>query len=358
MKVALVYDRVNKWGGAERVLLGLHAIFPQAPLFTSVYDPKGASWAKDFDIRTSFLQKAKFLRSHNDKLFLAMPLAFEDLTLDDYDLVISVTSEFAKGIVTKPGTRHICYCLTPTRYLWSGYEDYIRGSLMKSLAKPAVSYLRNWDLVASSRPDQFIAISQEVRQRIKKYYGRESSVIYPPVMLKASGKSVKVGKDFLLVSRFSRGSYYKRVDLAINAFNKAGLPLTIIGGGPLLKGLRNKAKSNIRFLGEVSNEVLLDHYEKCRALVFPGLEDFGLVMAEAQTFGRPVIAYKAGGAKEIVIGGTTGEFFDEQNSESILTALKTFQGKSYNTVDITRNSERFSFEQFKSGFLKIVNQNL
>jgi glycosyltransferase involved in cell wall biosynthesis len=356
MKVALVYDRVNKWGGAERVLLALRKIFPEAPLYTSVYDRANASWASEFEVRTSFLQRAKYLRAHNDKLFLLMPLSFESFNFDEFDLVISVTSEAAKGIITKPGTRHICYCLTPTRYLWSGYGEYIRGDLRKTLSRPAVSYLRAWDKVAASRPDQFIAISGEVRHRIEKYYGRESKLLYPPVMIGSSKKKISQGEEFLLVSRFSRGSYYKRVDLAVDAFNRSGLPLTVIGGGPMLDEVRSKAKSNIKFLGEVSEEVLIRNYESCRALIFPGLEDFGLVMAEAQTFGKPVIAYRGGGATEIVLEGQTGEFFDGQTVGSILGALKRFEGKSYNTLDIKRNSERFSFENFKSGLQTLINE--
>ena len=356
MKVALVYDRVNKWGGAERVLLALHKIFPDAPLYTSVYDRQNASWASEFEIKTSFLQRIKFLRSRNDKLFLFMPLAFESFNFDEFDLVISVSSEAAKGIITKPKTRHICICLTPTRYLWSGYEDYIRGGLRRIISKPFVSYLRSWDKVAASRPDQFIAISAEVRERIEKYYRRESKLIYPPVMISSSKKKAVKGEDFLLVSRFSRGSYYKRVNLAVKAFNKSGLPLTVIGGGPMLENIKRESRSNIKFLGEVSEESLTRHYESCKALIFPGLEDFGLVMAEAQTFGKPVIAYRGGGAKEIIEEGVTGEFFEEQSVDSILTALKKFEGKSYNTVDIKRNSERFSFENFKSGFLGFINE--
>src|SRR3989338_8390229 len=190
MKVALVYDRVNKWGGAERVLLALHELFPDAPLYTSVYDRKKASWADVFDpsagsgqgIKTSFLQKIPFSTRH--ELFAAlMPLAFESFSFDEYDLVISVTSEAAKGIITKPKTMHICYCLTPTRYLWSGYNDYFKNPYFRFISKPLVSYLRFWDKIAAQRPDAYIAISKEVQGRIKKYYGRESTVIYPSVTL-------------------------------------------------------------------------------------------------------------------------------------------------------------------------------
>src|ERR1035437_3756793 len=179
MKVALVYDRVNKWGGAERVLLALHKIFPEAPLFTSVYNAESAAWAKVFDVRTSFLQNFPKAKTAHELYAVLMPLAFESFNFDNFDLVISVTSEAAKGIITKPSTLHICYCLTPTRYLWSGYNDYFKSSIFKLISKPLVSYLRFWDKIAAKRPDEYIAISIEVKNRIKKYYKRDSEVVYP-----------------------------------------------------------------------------------------------------------------------------------------------------------------------------------
>lgn len=180
MKTALVYDRVNKWGGAERVLLVLHEMFPDAPLYTSVYNPQNAQWAKVFPkVYTSFLQRVPFAKSHHEWFFSFMPLAFENFKFHEYDLVISVTSEFAKGIITSPKTKHICFCLTPTRYLWSGYDNYLRSKVLKVITKPLISYLRAYDRIAAQRPDIMIAISTEVQRRIKKYYGRESKIIFP-----------------------------------------------------------------------------------------------------------------------------------------------------------------------------------
>src|ERR1035437_5789981 len=186
MKVALVYDRVNKWGGAERVLLAFHKILPQADLYTSVYNKEKASWAKVFNVKTSFLQNFPFAKSSHQLFATLMPVAFESLNFDGYDLVISVTSESAKGIITKPGTLHICYCLTPNRYLWSSYNDYFKNRLLRFFSKPAVLYLRTWDKIASQRPDEYIAISTAVKNRIKKYYERDSVIIYPPLMLESS----------------------------------------------------------------------------------------------------------------------------------------------------------------------------
>ncbi|HYM65400.1 MAG TPA: hypothetical protein VES68_02865, partial [Candidatus Sulfotelmatobacter sp.] len=180
MKVALVYDRVNKWGGAERVLLSLKRIFPNAHLYTSVYNFRKARWAKTFEVKTSFLQRLPFAKSFHEAFAIFMPYAFESFSFDEYDIVISVTSESAKGIITKPKILHICYCLTPTRYLWSGFEDYFKNPFFRFLSKPFVSYLKNWDKISAKRPDKYLAISSEVKNRIKKYYNEKSEVMFPP----------------------------------------------------------------------------------------------------------------------------------------------------------------------------------
>lgn len=359
MKVALVYDRVNKWGGAERVLLALHQMFPEAPLYTSVYSEDNARWANVFDVRTSPLQSLPFARKYNELLALFMPISFESFSFDEFDLVISVTSEAVKGIITKPGTLHVCYCLTPTRYLWSGYNDYFRNKLFRLLSSPAVSYLRKWDIIASKRPDYYIAISGEVKKRIKKYYQENSEIIFPPVMIEKSNKTSKQQNDFFLfISRFSRFSYYKKADLVIDAFNKTKLPLKVVGSGPMLRKYKSKSNSNIEFLKELTDKDLAYYYENCKALIFPGSEDFGLVMAEAQSFGKLVIAFKSGGAIDIIKEGITGEFFEEQTSESLMKALRKFDSKRYNKADIIRNSERFSFEIFRSNFESFINRKM
>lgn len=353
MKVALVYDRVNKWGGAERVLLALHKIFPNAPLYTSVYNKEKAPWANVFDIKISFLQKFPFAKSSHELYATLMPIAFESFSFENYDLVISVTSEAAKGIITKPGVLHICYLLTPTRYLWSGYEDYFKNPFLRFFSKPAVSYLRQWDIIAAERPDKYIAISTEVKERIKKYYGKDSTLIFPPLMHLENRVNEKNPEDFfLLVSRLVN---YKRVDLAIKSFNKLSLPLKIVGTGAQMSYLKSIANENIEFLGDLTDSKLSFYYKNCKALIFPGLEDFGLVMIEAQSFGKPVIAFRGGGAQDIVIEGKTGEFFDKQNEDSLIDALQKFQGKSYNTKLCKENALRFSFENFKNQLLKSIN---
>jgi glycosyltransferase involved in cell wall biosynthesis len=354
MKIALVYDRVNKWGGAERVLLSLHKIYPKAPLYTSVYDKKNASWADVFDVKVSFLQKIPFIKSHNELFPFLMPRAFESFNFNKYDLVISVTSESAKGVITKGKTIHICLCLTPTRYLWSGYETYFQNKILRLLSKPFVSYLRKWDLRASQRPNHYIAISQEVGRRIKKYYGRDSKVIYPAIEIKRKNLKAKKGEYYLVVSRLSKYVLYKKVDLVIEAFNINGKNLKIVGTGSLEKELKKKARENIEFLGRVEDSELEKLYKGAKALIFPGNEDFGLVMAEAQSFGTPVIAFEGGGALEIIEKGRTGEFFKKQEVKSLLKVLKNFDERRYNKKVIRRSAERFSFKIFKKELLKFT----
>ncbi|MBI2613613.1 MAG: glycosyltransferase [Candidatus Levybacteria bacterium] len=365
MRVALVYDRVNKWGGAERVLLALHKLFPDAPLYTSVYDKKKTPWASVFNVRTSFLQRLPFAMNH--ELFaVLMPLVFESFDFDEYDLVISVTSEAAKGIITKPKTKHICYCLTPTRYLWSGYDEYFKNPVLRLLSKPVVWYLKFWDKIAAQRPDAYIAISKEVQGRIKKYYGRESTVVYPPVeAFSLLASSVQLGNKkldadlldaersyFLIVSRLVP---YKKIDLAIKAFNELKLPLKIIGTGSETGSLKRIAKSNIEFLGNLTDKELVGYYRACRALVFPGIEDFGLTILEAQSFGKPVIAFRAGGSLETIIEGKTGIFFNEPNIESLTKAIKQFNNMKFDPKDCIEQASKFSFEMFKKQFMSAIN---
>ncbi len=351
LKVALVYDRVNKWGGAERVIIALRKIFPNSVLCTSVYEKNHASWAKKIPVVTSFLQKIPFASSYHEALGTFMPIAFESFNFDEFDLVISVTSEAAKGIITKPGTKHICICLTPTRYLWSGYRDYFSNELFKYLAYPVVVYLRAWDKIAAHRPDKMIGISSVVQDRIKKYYGLSSGIIYPPLMMRMNKYKPKSGKYFLVVSRLVP---YKRVDLAIRAANKLKLPLKIIGTGRESDSLKKIAGPTVEFLGYVSDDLLKKYFSECTALIFPGIEDFGLTMVEANAAGKPVIAFRAGGAEEIIVENVTGEFFDVQTVASLSGILKKFRVKRYNSKHCQKNARRFSYEKFERAVNKEV----
>lgn len=362
MKTAIVYDRVNKFGGAERVLLALNQIYPDAPLFTAVYSPDKASWAKVFPkVIPSWLQKIPFSSDRHEHLPYLMPLAFESFDFDEYDLVISVTSEAAKGIITKPSTKHICYCLTPTRYLWSHYEFYFDKPpasfsvypFMKTLSKPIVSYYRNWDKVAAYRPDKMIAISTAVKKRIKKYYQRDSEVIFPPVEIEkfVSSKKVKKQNYYLFVSRLVP---YKRPDLAIEAFNQLGLPLIVIGDGSEKRKLKEMAQPNISFISNLTDKKLAGYYQRARGFIFPQEEDFGIVALEAQAAGTPVIAFKAGGALDTIIEGKTGIFFDKQDSQTLIKAVKKFDKMKFDKKYLLENAKKYSKEIFKNEFKKFV----
>jgi len=366
MKVALVYDRVNKIGGAERVLETLHEIFPEAPIYTAVYNSETAPWAKKFKVIPSFLQKLPLAQSRHEFFPYLMPLAFESFNFDEYDVVISITSEAAKGILTKPKTLHLCYCLTPTRYLWSGYEDYFRTSVFKLFSSPLVAYLRHWDKIACQRPDFYLAISENVKKRIKKYYGRDSEILYPPVDLrkwKAVDSRQKAESYFLVVSRLVS---YKRVDIAVEAFNQLGLPLKIIGKGIQEIMLKRKAKKDIEFLGQLTDKELLSYYQRCQAVIFPQEEDFGLVPLEAQACGKPVIAYQGGGALETIVDSTkarhldgqgpTGEFFSPQTSQALIKVIKSFKAARFQPDDCRQQAEKFGKEIFKKRFKEIVEE--
>jgi glycosyltransferase involved in cell wall biosynthesis len=361
MKVALVYDRINKFGGAERVILALHEIWPDAPVYTAVYDRKTAKWAEKFQIIPSFLNRIPLMRRNHELLAMLTPVAFESFNFDGYDLVISVTSAEAKYIITKPGTVHVCYCLTPTRYLWSGYAEYIRTKgaglfhgFMPLVLKMLANRLRNWDLIGSQRPDRYLAISEMVGLRIKKYYGRKTDrVIYPPVdtrMFMGSGKYLSAEKSdyYLTVSRFVG---YKRLDLIIDAFNELGWKLIIIGSGRDRKLLKSRSKPNILFVESyLTDRELVDYYKKCRGFVFAGREDFGLVSVEAQACGAPVFAYRDSGMAETVVEGVTGELFNEQSILSIKEVLINSKNKRYDPEQCRKNALKFDLAVFKKEF--------
>ncbi|MGB9637461.1 MAG: glycosyltransferase [Microgenomates group bacterium] len=369
MKVALVYDRVNKWGGAERVLLALHEIWPKAPLFTSVYNPKTAPWAGVFKkVVPSFLQRFPLAKSKHELYPLLMPIAFESFNFDEYEVVISVTSEAAKGVITKPKTLHLCYCLTPTRYLWSGYSQYFDKEWKRSLTRFPVAYLRKWDKVACQRPDYYIAISKTVQGRIKNYYHRESEVVYPPVNIEKfqipSTKSqtntkykIQNTKYFLVVSRLVK---YKKVDLVIEAFNQLGWNLKVVGEGREKRRLQKRAKENIQFLGQLTDEELLSYYQNCEAVIYPQEEDFGIVPLEAQACGKPVIAYRAGGAKETIIEEKTGFFFEKQTPECLERKLRELamsgRIREIKEKDCRQQAEKFSKARFKREFENLVEE--
>lgn len=345
LKVAIVYDRVNKWGGAERVLLVLHEMFPSAPLYTSVYNPQNAPWAKVFPkIYTSFLQKIPFAIKFHEGFGWLMPLAFESFDFSSYDLVISVTSEAAKGIITQPNTKHVCFILTPTRYLWSHYKLYFRHPILRFVSKPVVRYLRFWDKITANRPDKLIAISSEVQRRIKAYYGCKPEIIFPPVNVLTSSSRLLGGKHYLVVSRLVS---YKKVDLVVRVFNKINKKLIIVGTGNQFKKLKSLANKNIKFTGNVSDGDLKKYYLNAKALIMPQQEDFGIVSVEAQSYGVPVIAFNKGGSEDTVINGITGLFFDKQNEASLEKAIAKYEKMQFNQRYLYENAKKFGTRRFK-----------
>lgn len=364
MKVALVYDRVNKIGGAERVIKALSEIWPEAPLYTSVYQKSSASWAKSIRVITSPLNKIPFFRTRHEWLAWAMPQVFESFDLSEFDVVISVTSAEAKGVITSPSTLHVCYLLTPTRYLWSHTFLYQQGEyvtnknwITRKLTPFIFSRLRIWDALAASRPDYFVAISKTVASRCLKYYRREvDAIIYPPVIdfPKANSRDIDLPADYyLLVSRLVP---YKRIDLAIDVFNRNGKNLVIVGQGASRSQLKAKAKDNITFAGKVTQSKLSSYYAHAQALVFPAEEDFGLVSVEAQSFGVPVIAYGKGGSAETVIDGKTGVLFKEQTSDALDNALKKFEKLSFRQEDCIINARLYSVKLFKQKIANYVEE--
>jgi len=353
MKVAIVYDRVNKSGGAERLLQSLLSIWPEAPLFTLVYDSQKALWSKKVKVSPTFLNRVPFLRSRHELLAPIAPLAFETLDLRPFDLVVSVTSADAKSVITNTNQKHICICLTPTRYLWKGSKNYKNDWKMRLLPRFLFEYFRLVDQITASRPDHYIAISKEIKKRIKKYYLRDSVVIHPPINNIFFAKHKKYSKeDFYLVA--GRLVPYKKVDLVIDCFNKLNKKLVVIGAGSELNRLKKISLSNITFLGEVSDKDLIRYYSQAKALIFPGLEDFGLVPLEAQSQGTPVIAYGRGGARETVIDGKTGVFFKHQSSKSLHKAIEKFENLNIDPKECLNNAKKFTEAVFTEKIMKYV----
>ena len=352
MKLAIVCSWLNQYGGAERVLEVVHDMYPDAPVYTSIYRPETLPEAyRSWDIRTSFLNRIPLVRRKHQFLLPLYPLAFESLDLRGYDVVLSLTSGFSHGVLTPANTPHVCYCLTPARFLWS-YHAYIEregvGRLTQAALQPYLKSLRQWDRLAADRVDRFVAISRTVQRRIYKVYRRESEIVYPPVLLQEAqeGVSPPEPEDYYLV--VSRLIPYKRIDLAVEAFNRLGLPLRIIGEGRDGPMLRAMAKDNIRFDGYVAgDQVVRREMARCKAFIFPGEEDFGLTPLEAMSSGRPVIAYAGGGALDTVIEGRTGVFFHEPTVESLMEAVERCEATRFEPSTLIEHARQFGVPRFQ-----------
>ena len=356
MRIALVHDWLNNLGGAERVLIELHKIFPKAPVYALFYNKKFIrEFLPEAEIRTSSLQKVPFITKLYRYLFFLMPSAVESFDLSDFDVVISSSVIFSKGLILKPKTRHICYCYSPTRFLWDRHSEYENKRWSATLFR---HLLRIWDRQASDRVDEFVAISKYVQSRIKKYYGKESGVIYPPISLPTSqvGNTKYVDNlgYYLIVSRLFP---HKNIDIAIDAFNKLGYELVIIGDGPAKKDLQNIAGKNIKILGYKKDDEVRDYYRNCKAFIIPQEEDFGLTPLEAMGFGKPVLALRKGGALETVVENMTGEFFDDPIPEALADGVRRLNENyaHYSPLVIQKWAEKFSREKFRQEMLKLVN---
>ncbi len=357
MKVALVHDYLNQMGGAERVVLALHEMFPDAPLFTTIYDPRRVdAQFRRMDIRTTFMQRFPLVARYHQPYLPFYPTAIETLDLRGFDLVLSSSSAFAKGVITRPETTHICYCHTPMRWCWN-YNEYVEreklGALPRALLPYLITRMRLWDQTTAARVDHFIANSPVVAERIRKYYRRDAIVIPPPVdAQRFSFDAAAQPEDYFLV--VSRLIPYKRVDLAVQACNRLKLPLIVIGSGRQKEALQKMAGPTIRFMGHLSDQEVLHYFSHCRALLFTNEDDFGVTPLEAQASGRPVIAYGAGGALTSVVEGVTGAFFREQTVESLAETLASFDERGYDPQIIRDHALEFDTPRFRRRMLQFI----
>lgn len=360
MKVAIVHYWFVAQRGGEKVVQELCDLFPAADIFTLVLDrdslPPALAGRK---ITTSFINALPFAKRWYKNYLPLMPLALEQFDLRDYDLVLSSESGPAKGVLTSPRTLHICYCHTPMRYVWDMYHEYMAmsGPVKRVLMAPLLHYLRLWDRLSADRVDCFVANSANVAWRIEKHYRRVAEIVHPPVDTDAFCIADEIG-DFYLMAGQLVG--YKRVDLVVRAFSRSGRHLIVIGDGEQMPLLRKIAGANVTLMGWQPEDVLRDKYARCRALIFPGEEDFGIVPLEAMASGRPVIAYARGGALETVIDGKTGIFFHEQTEDAILNVVARFEGMEsvFFPEEIRRHALKFGRERFRNEIASIVESRL
>jgi glycosyltransferase involved in cell wall biosynthesis len=356
-RVAIVHDYLNQWGGAERVLEEMRAIWPDAPIFASIYDRERMPAAyREWTIRTTFMQRLPgILRNHQPYLPL-YPLAFSRLDLRPYDLIVSSSSAFAKNVHPAPGALHVCYCHSPMRFAWNA-ADYARrerlGSPARAALSPLLGALRRWDERGTARVDHLIANSRTVAERIARYYGREAVVIHPPVQTDIPPAEGQPDDFYLIVTRLVP---YKRLDIVVDAFTRSGLPLRIVGQGRDRAALERRAGPNITFLGGVSDEEKQRLYARCRATIFPAEDDFGIAQVEAQAAGRPVIAYRAGGATETVRDGVTGIFFDEQTPEAVQAAVERLAATRFDAATIRAHARGFDAAIFRQSITDYVDE--
>ncbi|HUA13543.1 MAG TPA: glycosyltransferase [Candidatus Sulfotelmatobacter sp.] len=363
MKVAIVCDWLTGIGGAERVVYELHKLYPEAPIYTSQYDPKSIDWFEEADIRTTWLQKLP--KSLKKFLPVLRAYAFSRLDLSEYDLVLSSSGAESKGVKTAPGALHICYCHSPTHYYWTRKDEYMESPgfpyglnwLAKISLKILLGPLKRWDRRAAKRPDYLIANSTFTKENIAKYYKRESTVIFPPVETDRFKykKSDEPRHGFVVAGRQTP---YKRFDLAIEAANEMKVPLVVIGDGPDHRRLEKMAERNVTFLTQVNDFDIVNHFQTAIAFIMPNVDDFGIVAVEALSSGTPVVAYFKGGSQDYLENNRNGFFFDRQTKKSLIDALEKASAKTWNYNSVSQSAERFSTEKFRSHLKNFINSKI
>lgn len=355
-RVAIIHYWLVGMRGGERVLERLIHLFPEADIYTHVYDPDSmSSTIRSRPVKTTFIQKLPGSRKHYQKYLPLMPMALEELDLRGYDLILSSESGPAKGVITPPGALHVCYCHSPMRYLWDHYQDYraSAGRLTRAAMPWLFHRLRNWDYASAARVDRFVANSTFIKSRIEKAYRRDASVVHPPVAVELFKPSNEVTDRYLWVGQMTA---YKRADLAMEAFNKLGLPLLMVGDGEMAADIRRRAGPNITIKTRLNFDELRKAYAQCRALVFTAEEDFGIIPVEAMASGRPVLAYGRGGVCDSVTADESGILFDAQSVDCLIDAVERLEAwlPSFDPAAAMRNAARFAPERFDEGIMKAV----
>jgi glycosyltransferase involved in cell wall biosynthesis len=357
-KVALIHDFLLDVRGAERVFAALCDLYPEADLFTAVYDEEGTEgWFSDRNVKTTFLQRLHLTARTFRPLLPFYPYAMESLDLSSYDVVVSSSSAWAHGVLVDPEAVHVSYCHNPFRYAWNAREATLSGRdpVTRAALSMILSRWRQWDWIAAQRVDRYVANSETTQRRIARYWGRDSTVLHPPVETGRFTPRDDVGDSYVVLSELMP---HKRIDLAIEAFNRLRLPLTIVGNGPDARRLRRLAGPTIQFTGRVSDEEAAYQLEHARALVVTATEEFGIAAVEAQAAGRPVIALCEGGVRETVLDGITGTFFDEPTPEDLVDAVRSFDAMAVDPAECARNADRFDVSHFQHGMRHVVEDAL
>ncbi|OAB46340.1 glycosyl transferase [Paenibacillus glacialis] len=348
MKVAIVHDYLNQMGGAERVVAVFHKMFPEAPIYTTIVDRnKLFPELKDADIKTTWMQRIPGILGKFKMFFWLYPFAVRSMNVKGYDIILSSSSAYAKGVRKDSGSVHICYCHTPMRFAWN-YEAYMESvqvpNIVKRLAKCLIKPLQIWDKNNSKQVDRLIANSTIVKERIKQCYGMNAQIIFPPVEISRFKVTEGEPEDYYLV--VSRLVSYKKIDLAVEACTRMGQRLLVVGDGPDRERLEQLAGDTVTFLGRRSDEEVVSYMEHCKALIFPGIEDFGITPLEVNACGRPIIAYCVGGALDTVVAEQTGLFFEEQSVSSLMATIERFDQYHWNPEHIRHHAEKFSEDIF------------